>query len=81
MEKNNQPVNTRAEIVDISGQKFVKASDNTIISLKHIRWVKKLDRCLEICSKIDGCIIGRDTHQVCQYNNPDMYAWLGQHFQ
>ena len=81
MEKNNQPLHTRAEFVNISGQKFVKASDNTLISVKHIRWVKKIDRCLEICSKPHGCIIGQDTHQVCQYNNPDAYAWLGQYFQ
>jgi hypothetical protein len=77
---NNQSVNPRPEVVNISGQKFVKTSDTTLINLQHIRWVKKIDRCLEICNKMDGCTAGRDTHPVCQYNNPEVYAWLNKYF-
>jgi len=59
---------------------FIKADDNKIINEKFIRWVKKMDECLEVCQKFTGCEIGKDTHKICKLNNPDSYNKLNIHF-
>lgn len=61
---------------------FVNADNNTIINEKHIRWVKKMANCLEVCSKSVGCNISiGDTHKICKMNNPDSYAKLNAYFE
>ena len=58
-------------------QRFIKADDNKIINKKCIVWVKKMDECLEICTKTTGCsIIRNDTHKLCKLNNNDSYMDL-----
>jgi hypothetical protein len=37
---------------------FLKTDDNKIINQADIKWVKKMDECLEVCTKYDGCTIG-----------------------
>ena len=59
--------------------KFIKVDNNTIINIKTIRWIKKMDECLVVCTKIDGCSI-RDTHKICKINNYDSYALFNKHF-
>jgi hypothetical protein len=58
---------------------FVKTDDNKIINEKCIKWVKKIDGCLEICTTGNGCYIG-DTHKICKENNPESYKKLNKHF-
>jgi hypothetical protein len=59
---------------------FIKADNNTIINLNAIRWIKKMDECLAVCSKSDGCVINSDTHKICKTNNYDSYALLNKYF-
>jgi hypothetical protein len=59
---------------------FIKADNNTIININAIRWIRKMDDCLAVCVKIDGCVINRNTHKVCKVNNYDSYALLNKHF-
>lgn len=58
---------------------FIKTDNNKIINLSCIKWVKKLDECMEICTKGDGCYVG-DTHKLCKINNPESYDKLNKHF-
>jgi len=44
--------------------------------LNCIRWVKKMDECLQICSKSNGCEGGKDTHKVCKISNQATYTPL-----
>lgn len=67
MENNNNPL-------------FIKADNNIIINMKCIRWVKKMDECLQICSKTDGCGI-ENTHKVCKINNGESYRRLNRFFE
>jgi hypothetical protein len=60
---------------------YVRTDDNKIINEKAIRWVKKKNECLEVCTKITGCTAGVDTHKICKYNSFDSYNKLDQHFQ
>ena len=55
---------------------YIKTDNKMIINEKCIRWVKKMDDCLELCSKLEGCQIGRDTHKICKINTPDSYYKL-----
>jgi hypothetical protein len=55
---------------------FIKADDNTLINEKAIVWIKKMDDCLEVCSKINGCQIQHTTHKICKFNTPDSYNKL-----
>jgi hypothetical protein len=58
---------------------YIKVDDNKIINEKHIKWVKKIDECLRICTKSDGCV-KRQTHALCKVNNEESYLKLNAHF-
>jgi hypothetical protein len=52
---------------------FIKIDDNTIINEKGILWIKKMENCLEVCTKTTGCKLGFDTHKICKFDTPDSY--------
>jgi hypothetical protein len=63
---------------------FLKTDENNIINETQIRWVKKMNECLEVCTKANGCVSDakhNDTHTICKINNPDSYQRLNQYFQ
>jgi hypothetical protein len=60
---------------------FIKADDNKVINEKYIKWIKKMDECLAICTKSTGCsITNGDAHKICKLNNPDSYNKLNSLF-
>ena len=59
---------------------FIKVDNDKIININCIRWVKKMDECLQICSKSIGCSIKLDTHEVCKINNQESYNRLEKYF-
>jgi len=58
---------------------YLKTDNNKVINEKYIKWIKKIDECLEVCTKSIGCGIG-DTHKICKINNSDSYNKLNKHF-
>lgn len=60
---------------------YLKTDDNKIVNEKYIRWVKKMNDCLEICTKSTGCKNNGDTHKICKTNNLDSYNKLNKHFE
>ena len=61
---------------------YFKTDENKIINEKHIRWVKKMSDCLEVCTKSTGCSVEtKDTHKICKLNNLDSYNKLNKHFE
>ena len=63
---------------------FIKTDDNKVINAIHIRWVKQMNDCLEVCTKSDGCFIDKNgsttTHKICKFNSPDSYNKLNDLF-
>jgi len=59
---------------------YIKTDDSMIVNEASIRWVQKMDECLEICTKSDGCKAGVNTHRVCKLYNPNSYSKLIMHF-
>ena len=59
---------------------YIKINDDTILNESCIRWIKKVDECLEICAKPVGCSVGINTHKVCNQGNPDTYLKLNNNF-
>lgn len=59
---------------------YIKADDNKIINEQCIKWVKKLDDCLYVCTKSTGCDGSNGTHKVCKINNIDSYNKLNKYF-
>ena len=59
---------------------YIKTDDDKIINERCIRWVKKIEECLQICTKSNGCAGGSDTHTVCKVNNINDYSRLSKHF-
>ena len=59
---------------------FIKTDENKIINEKAIKWVKKMDECLYICTKFIGCSDNGDTHKLCKLNHPTSYHYLNKHF-
>ena len=74
---NNTYNNTNNNTDNIN---FIKVDNNTIVNINAIRWIKKMDECLAVCTKSDGCIINRDTYKICKINNYDSYALFNKHF-
>jgi hypothetical protein len=62
-------------------ENYIKADNNTIIKSKYIRWVKKIDECLYVCTKPTGCSIELgDTHRICKINNSESFMKLNEWF-
>jgi len=64
---------------------YLKTDDNTIINEKCIQWVKKIENCLFVCTKKNGCsknhsMIHLSTHKICKLQNPASYHKLNSHF-
>ena len=59
---------------------YIKVDNNKVINEKCIKWMKKMDECLSICTKSNGCVM-KDTHTVCKINNSDSYNKLNKHFE
>jgi hypothetical protein len=61
---------------------YIKTDNNRIINERCITWIKKMNDCLEVCVKTDGCSIrSGDTHRICKFNSPDSYNKLNKHFE
>lgn len=58
---------------------YIKTDDNKIINEKCIRWVKKMNECLEVCTRSDGCKAVH-THKICKLNNSSSYEKLNRFF-
>ena len=43
---------------------------------------KKINECLEVCVKSNGCsLLNNNTHKICKLNNIDSYNKLNRHFE
>ena len=72
---------------------FIKADNNLIINENCIRWVRKMDKCLEVCLKTTGCRWenvtnegvsinnNKDTHKICKEISLESYERLNKYFQ
>ena len=60
---------------------YIKTDDNKVINEKCIRWVKKMNDCLEVCTKSNGCSAENgNTHKICKLNSLDSYNKLNKLF-
>jgi predicted nucleic acid-binding Zn ribbon protein len=71
---------SRASTEYIKTVHYIKTDESRIINETCIKWVKKIDECLEVCMKGNGCYIG-DTHKICKMNNPKSYELLIKYFE
>lgn len=58
---------------------YIKVDDNKVINEKCIKWIKKMDECLLVCTKSNGCH-EKDMHKICKIYNLDSYNKLNKHF-
>jgi hypothetical protein len=63
-----------------NNQKYIKADNNKIINEKCIKWIKKIDDCMEVCTKSIGCS-PKGTNKICKINNLDSYNELNKYFE
>jgi hypothetical protein len=66
--------------MDDNKNNYIRVDDNKVINEKCIKWIQKMDECLRVCTKSDGCTM-RYTHTVCKINNLDSYNKLNKYFQ
>ena len=66
---------------------YLQTDENKILHEKCIVWVRKMNECLEVCTKSTGCRKGEskwydvdDTHKICKKKSPQSYEKLNQHF-
>jgi hypothetical protein len=59
---------------------YIKTDDNKVLNEKYIRWIRKMNECLEVCTKSDGCN-SINTHKICKMNSLDSYNKLNKYFE
>jgi hypothetical protein len=60
---------------------YLRTDDNKIINEKYIRWVLKMNECLEVCTKSNGCTYdGNNTHTICKSKSFESYSKLNELF-
>ena len=64
----------------MNNNSFLQTDENKIINEKCIRWVKKMEECLYICTKSDGCSIN-NTHKICKNMNETNYNKINKYFE
>ena len=67
-------------IIMQNNNSYIKTDDNKIINEKQIRWIQKIDECLYICTRSNGCILRENTNKLCKVNNFDSYTKLNKLF-
>ena len=60
---------------------YIKTDNNIVVNEKYIRWIRKIDECLDLCTKQEGCEPGKDTQKICKSNTPDSYNKLNMLFE
>jgi hypothetical protein len=60
---------------------YIKADNNMIINENCIRWVQKINDCLEVCILTNGCNIKYNTIKICKMNNLDSFNKLNKKFE
>lgn len=62
--------------------RYIKTDSNKIINEKCIKWVRKMEECLYVCTKSDGCLLpttwnnNNTTHLICKNKSPESYEKL-----
>ena len=64
----------------MENNKYLKTDEQKIINEAHIRWIKKINDCLIVCTKSNGCTI-ENTHKICKLNNYYSYNELNKYFE
>ena len=59
---------------------YLRTDDDKIINERCITWVKKMNECLEVCTRSTGCSLKNNTHTICKTNSPSSYEKLNKHF-
>ena len=59
---------------------YIKMDNNTLVNESAIRWVRKIDECMKICTRSDGCSL-KNTHSLCKNTNADSYNYLQRFFE
>jgi len=62
---------------------YLRTDNDTIINEKAIKWVQKINECLYVCTKSNGCdmIAYTNAHKISKLNCPESYRKLNQHFE
>jgi hypothetical protein len=56
----------------MDNHKYIKVDDNKVINVEYIKWIKKMDECLTICTRSVGCTKDQ-THKLCKISNYNSY--------
>ena len=59
---------------------YIITDENKVLNEKYIRWIKKIDECLEVCTKSNGCS-AYHTHKICTFINLESYNKLNKYFE
>ena len=67
--------------MDCNQPKFLRTDNDVIINKYAILWVIKMDECLNVCMRSNGCYnVPTDTHRICKNMNSASYEELNRHF-
>ena len=59
---------------------YLRTDDDKMINEMAITWIKKMNECLEVCVRSNGCEVKVNTHKICKTNSPTSYEKLNKLF-
>ena len=68
MSELNKPMSASTS----SNSPFIQVKPDILINQNYITWIQRIDECMHICTKVDGCTLNT-AHKVCNSVNPTGY--------
>lgn len=71
MSESNRPIS--ASVSAIANPPYIKVSNDKLINQNAITWIRRIEECMYICTRSDGCDLVKSTHKICKFDNPTGY--------
>ena len=77
MSESNQPVSVSASMSASKSASinlpYIKVTNDKLINQNAITWIRRIEECMHICTRTDGCDVEKTSHKICKYDNPTGY--------
>ena len=72
MSESNHPISVSAimSTSEIVNPTYIKVTNDKLINQQSITWIRRIEECIYICAKSDGCDLEKSTHKI---DNPSGY--------
>lgn len=75
MSESNQPISVSASMFTSErvNPSYIKVTNDKLINQQSITWIRRIEECMYICTRTDGCDLEKTSHKICKFDNPSGY--------